>query len=102
MNGITEAHIVRYKNVRFGYSFLSSMKQQKSTFNSYNLFPAVFIQTWQMCCLLYIFCVFNHPDQRARICLKNGQKHIVSGVADQVAAVILTVSVDKLQTKVFI
>ena len=34
MNGITEAHIVWRAN-------LSPMKQQKSAFNSYNLFPAV-------------------------------------------------------------
>ena len=32
-----------YKNVRFGYSIYSPMKQQKSTFNSYNLFLDVIL-----------------------------------------------------------
>ena len=32
-----------YKNVRFGYSIYSPMKQQKSTFNSYNLFYDVIL-----------------------------------------------------------
>ena len=31
------------KNVRFGYSIYSPMKQQKSTFNSYNLFHDVIL-----------------------------------------------------------
>ena len=46
INGITEAHIVwraPYKNVRLGYSIYSPMKQQKLTFNSYNLFLDVIL-----------------------------------------------------------
>ena len=71
MNGITEAHIFVwrvYKNVCFGYSILSPMKQQNSTFNSYNLFPDVnLIQNMVNVLSIVIFCVFHHSDLRARV-----------------------------------
>ena len=44
MNRITEAH----KNVRFGYSIHSTVKPQKSTFNSYNLFFYRFVVIFNM------------------------------------------------------
>ena len=64
MNGITEAHIgPPYKIVRFGYSILSPMKQQKSTFNSYNLFPALnLIQN--MVNALFIVHILRFPTSR--------------------------------------
>ena len=49
MNRITEAHIGGlYKNVRFGYSIHSTVKPQKSTFNSYNLFFYRFVVIFNM------------------------------------------------------
>ena len=36
-------HSRPYKNVRFGYFIHSPMKQQKSTFNYYNLFPDIIL-----------------------------------------------------------
>ena len=85
---------------RFGYSILSPMKQQKSTFNSYNLFPAVnLIQN--MANVLFAFSTILISAQEYMY-FRKMDKNVVSGAADQVAAVILTVSVYKLQTKVFI
>ena len=37
-----------YKNVRFGYSIHSTVKPQKSTFNSYNLFFYRFVVIYNM------------------------------------------------------
>ena len=76
--------------VRFGHSIRSPMKQQKSTFNSYNLFPAINpIQNLALF-TVHLLRFQKHLDQRARICYKKWTKNVVSGVADQVAAVTLT------------
>ena len=67
MNGITEARIVwlcpPYKNVRFVYSILFPMKQQKITLNSYHLFPAVYL-IQNMVNVLFIAHILRLPPSR--------------------------------------
>ena len=52
-----------YKNVRFGYSIYLPMKQQKSTFNSYNLFHDVTL-TQNMVNLFFIAQILRFTPLR--------------------------------------
>ena len=76
-----------YKNVRFGYSIYLPMKQQKSTFNSYNLFHDVtLIQNMANVLLIAQILRLHHQDERARIhqdeqeyASEVGKKPVLSG-----------------------
>ena len=62
-----------YKNVRFGYSIYFTMKQLKSTFNSYNLFlDVILLQNMVNVLLLAQILRFHHQNERVRICQYSG------------------------------
>ena len=62
------ASVITFKNVRLGYSIYSPMKQQKSTFNSYNLFLDVnLIQNMVNTFLIAQILRLHHQDEHARI-----------------------------------
>ena len=53
-----------YKNVRFGYSIYLPMKQQKSIFNSYNLFlDVILMQNMVNVFLITKFCQCNDKNK---------------------------------------
>ena len=91
------------KNVRFGYSILSPMKQQKSTFNSYmyNLFPDVNRIQNTVNMLLIVHILRFPPSRLARKdILQKWTKACSVGVQIRGCSHFVGLSVCQLQTNV--